>query len=308
MKTDYYLGLSEEGFHHIVYTEWGTSSSRYAPLIGIHGLTRNRRDFDNLASYLSQREFHLVCPDMVGRGDSDWLKNPLYYTYEQYIADCNVLISRMHTQKVDWIGTSMGGIIGMILASLPNSPIRCLILNDVGPQIHLQGLTRLMLNATQHPYFSSLEAAIQYHKTTLPDLGNLTEAQWKQITENSIYEMKPGVFTLKFDQNIQTTSMKSKIAWKSVLHPHKALEGVLFDVELWHIWKTIRCPVLVIHGKKSDILSTGIIEKMRHYPAPLDVLEVPEAGHAPALLDVAEHEMIYEWLKKTYANNPSQTS
>src|SRR3990167_6756054 len=95
MITDYYLGLSEEGFHHIVYTEWGTSSSRYAPLISIHGLTRNRRDFDNLASYLSQREFHLVCPDMVGRGDSDWLKNPLYYTYEQYIADCNVLISRI---------------------------------------------------------------------------------------------------------------------------------------------------------------------------------------------------------------------
>src|SRR3990167_1962887 len=113
MKTDYYLGLSEEGFHRIAYSEWGAPSPQYASILCIHGLTRNRRDFDDLATYLSDRELHVFCPDMVGRGDSNWLKNPLHYTFEQYAADCNVLINKMPTQKIDWIGTSMGGVIGM---------------------------------------------------------------------------------------------------------------------------------------------------------------------------------------------------
>ncbi|OGT34903.1 MAG: hydrolase [Gammaproteobacteria bacterium RIFCSPHIGHO2_12_FULL_37_14] len=300
MKTDYYLGVCEEGFHRIAYTEWGTPSSSHTPLICVHGLTRNRRDFDHLANYLSEREFHLFCPDIVGRGDSDWLNNPLHYTFEQYIADCNVMISRIHTQEIDWVGTSMGGIIGMALASLPNSPIRRLILNDVGPQIQLKGLTRLMLQVGSHPYFSTIEQAILYHKQTLPDLGNLTEAQWQEISENSIYETKPGIFTLKFDPKIKTTSLKSKMAWSSVLHPHKALEGVLFDVELWEIWETVKCPVLIIRGKKSDILSMSTVDRMKRGHIHVDVIEIPDAGHAPALLDPEQHEMIYQWLKKTY--------
>lgn len=300
MKTNYFLGLSEEGFHRIAYSEWGFPSSHSPSILCVHGLTRNRRDFDDLASYLSQQELHLVCPDMVGRGDSDWLKDPIHYTFEQYLADCNVLINRMPSVKIDWIGTSMGGIIGMILASLPHSPIQRLILNDTGPQIELSGLTRLMMNASLHPTFSTLEEAVQYHKTTLPEIGDLTESQWMRMTENSVQETKPGLFTLKFDPNSRTTSIKSKIAWKSILHPYKALEGVLFDIDLWHIWKMVRCPVLVIHGKKSDILSDSTIQKMRHSPTPVTVIEVAEVGHAPSLLDPIHHELIYDWL--THAN------
>ncbi len=299
MKTGYFLGLSEEGFHRIAYSEWGNSgeNNKY-PLICVHGLTRNRRDFDGLARYLSERKWQIFCPDVVGRGDSDWLKNSLHYTFEQYLSDANAMIDKTQASAIDWLGTSMGGIIGMILAALPNTPIHRLILNDVGPQVQLNGLTRLALYASQHPYFKNMQEAKEYHQRIFSDLGTLSAADWQQITENSVYEVQPGVLTLKFDPGIKTTSLKSKIAWKSLLHPHKALEGVLFDIELWDIWQAIKCPVLVIHGKNSDILSTDTVRRMQATHAKVDVVEIADAGHAPALLDAGQQQMIYAWLNE----------
>src|SRR3990167_6649577 len=127
MEKNYIWGLSEEGFHRVVYSFWHTHQPIDIPIICAHGLTRNRHDFDNLASYLSARGHSVYCPDMAGRGDSDWLKNPLHYTYEQYTADMNALIARTGAQTIDWIGTSMGGLIGMLFASMANSPIRRLV-------------------------------------------------------------------------------------------------------------------------------------------------------------------------------------
>ncbi len=124
MQKKYYLGLSEEGFHRIAYLEWGEKNLSKSPIICAHGLTRNSHDFDSLANYLSQTGYHIFCPDVVGRGDSDWLKNPMYYTYEQYLADMNAMISRIGTTELNWIGTSMGGLLGMVLASMPKTPIK----------------------------------------------------------------------------------------------------------------------------------------------------------------------------------------
>ncbi len=121
MKEDSILGLSAEGFHRINYTEWGTSLSSPA-VVCVHGLTRNGRDFDALASYLSSNGRHVFCPDVVGRGKSSWFKKPQHYNFTQYVNDMSVLIARTHSQHIDWLGTSMGGIIGMMLAALPNSP------------------------------------------------------------------------------------------------------------------------------------------------------------------------------------------
>src|SRR5579864_3072417 len=119
MKQDYILGLSEEGFHRVAFTEWGQPNNTNTPILCIHGLTRNGRDFDSLASFLTYYGAHVYCPDIVGRGESDWLKNPIHYTYEQYIADMNVLIARTGATQVDWVGTSLGGLMGMILAAQP---------------------------------------------------------------------------------------------------------------------------------------------------------------------------------------------
>lgn len=298
MKKDYFLGLSEEGFHKVAYTEWGIANTK-PPIICVHGLTRNRTDFDSLAAYLSPQGYHLYCPDIVGRGDSDWLKDPLHYTYEQYIADMNTLIAHTRATEIDWIGTSMGGLIGMILASLPLSPIRRLILNDIGPQIPVKGLSRLSEFVGRDPVFSSMEEAKQHYKRTYEDLGTLTEAQWQHLTENSLRESSPGKFTSKTDQGVNATPAKSKLAWKLLFNPLKALEGTFFDIDLWQIWEKVTCPVLIIHGERSDILLPSIITKMQQRHPKVDVAEIPNTGHAPGLRDVAQQEIIRQWLMKT---------
>jgi len=298
MKKDYLLGLSEDGFHKIAYTEWGNPDSTKPPVICVHGLTRNGRDFDSLAEYLAQHGNHIYCPDIVGRGDSDWLNNPLHYTYEQYIADMNAMIARTQARQVDWIGTSMGGLIGMIAASMPNSPIRRLVMNDVGPQIPVKAVTRLSKYAGKDPEFSSIEDAKRYFQMIYADFGVMSDAQWQNFTENSIREIAPGKFTTKLDQGIKRTPAKSKIAWNLLLNPHKALEGTFFDVDLWKFWRKVTCPVLVIHGARSDLLLPGIIEKMKAAHANMEVLEVPNAGHAPALMEAGQHDVIQRWLSK----------
>lgn len=299
MKRDYFLGLSEEGFHKVAYTEWGMPNNTNTPIICVHGLTRNGHDFDALAEYLTYVGGHVFCPDIVGRGDSDWLKNPYHYTYEQYIADMNVMIAKTQAKQVDLIGTSMGGLIGMIIASMAKSPLRRLILNDVGPQIPVKGIHRLSKYAGRDPDFADIEEAKNYFKTIYADFGNLSEAQWQTLTENSIHEIISGKFATKIDHGIKMMATKSSIAWQAILHPHKALEGTLFDINLWHIWRNVTCPVLIIHGKKSDILLPSIIEKMQKIHPEVEVVEIPDAGHAPALLDPKEHELIYRWLARS---------
>jgi pimeloyl-ACP methyl ester carboxylesterase len=139
MKTNYFLGVSTDGFHRVAYTEWGQPDTTQPTVFCVHGLLRNRHDFYALANFLSLQERHIFCPDIAGRGDSDWFKNPQHYTFEQYIADMTGLVARSSATQIDWIGTSMGGLIGMMMAALPNSPIRRLVLNDIGPQIPLHG-------------------------------------------------------------------------------------------------------------------------------------------------------------------------
>lgn len=298
MKKDYILGLSEEGFHRVVYEEWGKEGDTNIPLLCVHGLTRNSHDFDPLANFLQFRGLHIFCPDVVGRGDSDWLKNPLHYTYEQYLADMNSMIARTHAHQVDWIGTSMGGLIGLVMASLPKSPIRKLVLNDVGPQISLKGIIRLGKYAGKDPDFHSMEEAKSYFKNIYAGFGNLTEEQWQKLTENGVYEISPGKFVTKLDHGIKAWQAKSKLAWQMLLHPRKALEGTFFDIDMWHLWRNINCPVLVIHGENSDVLSNNTIEKMKEIHPNTDVLKIPDAGHAPLLINTDEHEFIYQWLMK----------
>jgi pimeloyl-ACP methyl ester carboxylesterase len=298
MKIDTFLGLSEEGFHRIAYTEWGQASPTTPPIICVHGLTRLGRDFDALADYFSRQGRHLYCPDIVGRGDSDWLKNPSHYTYEQYIADMTTLIARTQAKRVDWIGTSMGGLIGMFLASLPSTPLRLLVLNDIGPQIPIKGLTRLAKYAGHDPSFASMDEAKRYFKSIYADFGPLTDAQWQHLTETSVREVTPGKFMTKLDQSVKLTNVKSKLMWKLLLSPHKALEGTFFDIDLWAVWHKITCPVLVIHGQESDILSPETIKKMQQTHANVEVITIPNTGHAPALQDVATQETIYQWMMK----------
>lgn len=298
MKNDYFLGLSEEGFHRVVYGEWGVANPSKLPIICVHGLTRNRRDFDELAGYLTKQGEHVFCPDVVGRGDSDWLKNPLHYTYEQYIADMTVMIAKTGAKEVNWIGSSMGGLLGMFLASMRNTPIKRLVINDIGPQIPAKGIARLAQYTGKEPEFSSLEEAKRYFKSVYTGFGTLTEEQWLNLATNSVRETAEGKYIAKLDPGVKIAPAKSKIAWRALMHPLKAMTGNFFDVDLWPIWHTVHCPVLLIHGKHSDLLTTPIIEKMQQNHGNVEVFEVEDAGHAPALMDINQHKKIYQWLTK----------
>ena len=141
MRESYVLGLSQTGFHRIAYTEWGDADNPRV-LICAHGLSRNGRDFDALAEAMS-RDYRVLCPDFVGRGKSDWLQNKAGYGYPQYLSDMSVLIARTGAEQVDWVGTSMGGITGMFIAAQPKSPIRKMVINDVGPHIPMAALERI---------------------------------------------------------------------------------------------------------------------------------------------------------------------
>ncbi|MGQ3888594.1 alpha/beta fold hydrolase [Legionella sp. CNM-1927-20] len=297
MKTNYFLGTSADGFHRVVYTEWGQPIPAKPTLICVHGLLRNRHDFDALANFLSLQGRHIFCPDIAGRGDSDWFKNPQHYNFEQYIADMTALIARSSATEIDWIGTSMGGLIGMMMAALPNSPIRRLVLNDVGPQVPLHGLRRLSKYADTHTTFSSKEEAKQYYQKIYAGFGDLSESQWIDFTEHSITRRSDGKYIAKCDPNISHNKTPTQFLWELVLHPHKTLEGIFFDIDLWHIWRQVSCPVLIIHGRHSDILLSEHITKMQEIHPHTDLIEIENAGHAPALLELTEHEKIKNWLQ-----------
>ncbi|KTD22281.1 hydrolase [Legionella lansingensis] len=298
MKSDYVLCASQEGLHEVVYSEWGSGqTNNNSAVICVHGLTRNRYDFEPLARFLSDQGHHVFCPDVVGRGDSSWLRNPKLYSFPQYIADMTTLIARTGAQQLDWIGTSMGGLIGMILAGLPNSPIRSLILNDVAPQIPVHAIRRLGQYTGKIPEFKSKEEAKTYFKTIYASFGDLSEDQWDYLTNNSIKERSPGIYVAKLDPNIQTTKSWGQLLKEFFQGPRKALEGILFDVDLWQFWQRVKCPVLVIHGKNSDLLLPEYIQKMQKDHPSLEVIEIENAGHAPMLFERDDQEKIARWLK-----------
>lgn len=290
------LSISTEGFHRIAYSEWGKHSFDYPTIICAHGLLRNRRDFDALANYLNQHKRHVICPDFVGRGNSAWLNNAKHYTFEQYITDMTVLIARATSPQIDWIGTSLGGLVGMMMAALPNSPIRRLVLNDIGPQIPMHGLRRLAKYAFQHQEFANRDEAKQYYQTIYADFGISDEMSWNKFIDDSIHQLSSGKYAPNHDPNIAQHKPAPQFLFELLHHPHKALEGILFDIDMWTTWEKIKCPVLIVHGRHSDILLPEYITKMQTTHPNTDVLEIEQAGHAPSLLAPFEHEAITNWL------------
>ena len=175
MQQEFILGQSPLGFHRVVYTQWGGSGA-LPPIICVHGLTRNGRDFDRLAERLQETR-QVFCPDIVGRGQSNFLADATLYGYPQYMADMNALIARTGAAAIDWVGTSMGGIIGMFLAALPKSPIRRLIVNDVGPLLPLAALQRIGDYTGQPPICDTLDEIERYMRRVYAPFGALTDGR-----------------------------------------------------------------------------------------------------------------------------------
>jgi len=277
-----YLGLSAAGFHRNIYWEWPSGRQDAPSLIAMHGLTRNGRDFDAVAQALSDR-FHVVCPDVVGRGKSGWLPDGALYSYPQYLADAAALIARVATGPVDWLGTSMGGLVGMMLAAQPLTPIRRLIVNDVGPFVPKASLERIGAYVGQDPRFADLGELETYIRQVYADFGNLTDADWAHMARHSARRRPDGGYGLAYDPAIAN-------AFKT---------GPISDVDLWPVWGAITCPVLILRGARSDLLLAETAARMVASNPNATLVEFPECGHAPALMNGEQIGVISDWLERT---------
>lgn len=260
------LGLSALGFHAMAYTQWGRDDAP-GTVVCVHGLTRNGRDFDHLALDLADAR-RVVCPDVVGRGRSDRLANPDLYGYAQYMADMTALIARLDVGAVDWVGTSMGGLIGMMLAAQPQSPIRRLVINDAGPFIPKAALERIAGYVGKDPVFDDIRGVEAYLRLVLAGFGRLSDEEWRHMAEHSSRRLPDGRFALAYDPGIGK--------------PFTTL--ALNDLDLWPLWDRITCPVLVLRGADSDLLLPETAAEMTRRGPRARLVEVPHCGHAPSLM------------------------
>jgi pimeloyl-ACP methyl ester carboxylesterase len=264
MKTNAFRALSLSptgGFHRVQYTEWGDEKNPRV-LICAHGLTRCGRDFDTLAGLLS-RDYRVICPDVAGRGQSDWLVNAVDYNYPQYVQDMSALIARTGAETVHWVGTSMGGIIGMLLAAQANSPVTRLVVNDVGAMIPKASLERISLYVGKSPAFPSIEAAIAAVRAVSP-FGPLSDEQWRTLTLPLLKQQSDGKWQFRYDPAIGNTFRA----------------GPIVDVDLSLFWNAITCPVLITRGADSDLLLRETFMSMCAKPN-VRGIEFAGVGHAP---------------------------
>ena len=262
---------SPSGLHRMAYTEWGDPANPQV-LVCVHGLSRNGHDFDDLSRAMAGSH-RIVCPDIVGRGRSDWLRDPSGYGVPQYVADMMVLIARLDVEAVHWLGTSMGGLIGMVLASLPGTPVSRLLLNDVGPAVTAESIRRIGEYIGRAPKFSGLDDAERYIRAVSAPFGALNDAQWRALTVSSVRPMADGGLEMIYDPAIADSF-------------HRATAGGVVD--LWPMFDRVRCPTRVVRGELSDLLSTEVAQAMTARGPHPDLVEVSGVGHAPMFMDEAQ--------------------
>jgi pimeloyl-ACP methyl ester carboxylesterase len=280
-RTGSVLSVSRAGFHRIAYVEWGDPASERVALC-VHGLSRQGRDFDRLAAHLARQGWRVICPDLAGRGRSDWLRNKEDYNLPQYTMDITVLLAHLGVTQVDWIGTSLGGLIGMVVAGLPDQPIRNLVINDIGPFIPWQALHRLALAVQAAPrHFASLAAAVAYYHVYLAPFGDLTAEEWEHLARYNLEQLPDGSWQKRSDPEI--------IAGFRT--------GWLWNLSLWTYWDAITCPTLVLRGADSDLLLQGTALEMTRRGPHAKLIEIPGCGHAPALLSDDQIDIVAGWLQ-----------
>jgi len=268
--------LDATGLHRMAYWEWAGPSVDAPVLVCVHGLSRQGRDFDALARAMSSR-WRVVCPDVVGRGRSDWLRQPGGYQIPTYVSDTVALLARLDVEQVDWVGTSMGGLIGLGLASLRSAEgrpglVRRLVLNDVGPAIRFEALQRIGGYLGKVLRFGSLEEGAAYLRTISEGFGPHTDAEWLALSE-PLFREEGGEWKLRYDPAIAVPF--------GAVTPELAAAG---EAALWAAYDALSCPTLVIRGAESDLLSAETARAMTQRGPGARLVELPGIGHAPTLI------------------------
>ena len=278
MRHHFYRSLSSEGFHRLHYTEWGDPANPRV-LLCVHGLTRCGRDFDTLAAAMADR-YRVICPDVAGRGESDWLSNKADYNYVQYMNDMAALIARVTTgvETLHWMGTSMGGIIGMLLASQPNTPITRLVLNDVGSFIPKASLERIGMYLGASPRFADFESVVMAVRAVSP-FGEMSDDTWRQLTVPLVRQQADGAWAFRYDPGVGDVFAA----------------GAIQDVDLSSVWEKVTSPVLITRGAESDLLLKDTFDAMCRKSGVRGV-EFSGVGHAPMFQEAAQIKVVREFL------------
>lgn len=280
------LDFTTDGVHKISYVEWGDSQSKKVVLC-VHGMSRNGRDFDYLAKELVVHGYRVICPDLPGSGRSDWHKNSDNYNILKNVQVLRALTARLNIEKLDWIGTSLGGMIGMILASSSDNPIQKLIMNDVGSLLPVKPVQRIIKYLSLSPTFNTQKEAKKYLQHLLSPCGPLEEEHIDHMVKHSFFSNLNGQLQLAYDPQIL-----SPVTYDSQnLSPDKSV-----DVDLWHLWETITIPVFVLRGANSEVLTKKILDQMLEKEQ-VSALEFPNVGHAPALMSSEQINPIIQWLE-----------
>jgi len=302
-----FQSLGPHGFHQVAYTEWGDPHNDRI-VVCVHGLNRNSRDFDALATTLADR-FRIICMDVVGRGSSDWLRHNGDYGFPLYLSDAAALLARITAplpatrlrrvirgsprakRRVDWIGTSMGGLLGLFLAAKPRSPIRRLVLNDVGPMVPWSALNHLKgLHAGFDKRFKDLHEIEKHLRTACAAFGPLPDDQWRHVAEHSALRKKDGSYVLAYDPGIMRNPRIGSTA--GIRFGSDFLSGV----DLWPMWDAVRCPTLVLRGGNSDLLLSSTAEEMTTRGPKARIVQFPGIGHAPWLRSANQIDVVREFL------------
>lgn len=286
--------LGHMGLHRMAYWEWACRASlpagEAAPvLVCVHGLTRQGRDFDALARSLSSH-YRVICPDVAGRGHSDWLANPAAYQIPSYVADMVSLLARLDVEQVDWVGTSMGGLIGMGMAALRGGSakpmVRRLVLNDVGPEIAYAALQRIGGYVGQQMQFDSFQEGVDYLASISHGFGPHSPEQWTALSTPMLKpEADSSRWRLHYDPRIAQAF--------GAVTPELAAGAT---TAMWQVYDSLECPTLLLRGAESDLLSAATAQAMAERGPRAEVQELQGVGHAPTLVQPDQIERVRAFL------------
>ncbi|MEI6187927.1 MAG: alpha/beta hydrolase [Alphaproteobacteria bacterium] len=265
----------------LAYIEWGSPDAY--PVICVHGLTRNAHDFDYIAAELA-KNFRVICIDVIGRGRSEYATNLSYYSYKQYVTDLHNFLTALNINEAYYIGTSMGGIIGMIYASTFRGTIKKMVLNDIGAYIPAKALAKIAEYVSKYQVFASFAEAELYLKEIFKNFGINSEDKWQHFTEHSIIQNDDGRYRLNYDSQISTI-FKSPATYAT-------------DANLWGFWNTLKktLPILVLRGEFSNILSMITVAQMKITHPNCTEIVIKNVGHAPSLMDEEQISLVKSWL------------
>jgi pimeloyl-ACP methyl ester carboxylesterase len=263
----------------MAYVEWGEASAK--PLVCVHGLTRCARDFEFLAAEMVRHGYRVICPDVAGRGDSSWLADPMDYAVPTYTKHMLMLLAQLELESVQWVGTSLGGLIGMVIAAMPGSPVTRLVLNEVGPVVKVAALQRIALYVGKWPPLPDIEAAERYVRAVSAPFGPHSDAEWRFLTEHVVRANPDGSLRMHYDPAIAV--------------PFN-VEPPTRDHELWPLYDAIGCPTLLLRGEHSDMLARDTVERMASRGPRARAVEFPGVGHAPTLIHADQIAVVRDFL------------